>query len=420
MDLRSLLGLSPREERSYAGYAGPIASLGDPWHLFGFGRKSDSGEVVTSQTAMQQATVNACVRLISESIASMSPILYEKSGTGRKEAFSHPLHDILALEPNEDCSAFTLWDAFVGSIALTGNGYLEITRNGSGAVTGLYFLNPHVTNAYMTPNGALTYRTGDGLQAGQFRELRATSVVHVPWFSLNGITGISVIEQNRAAIGGAIAMDKHAGRFFANNATPSGILSSPKKYKPEDKTRMRTEWETLQSGANQHRIAVLDDELKFEQISISQADSQFLESRNMSRQEICGLFRVHPSQIGDTARVAGETYAAQQLTFLNFCLRPWLNRIGQELTRKLLRGLPNYSITHDVSTLLELDFETQMKGFAAGRQWGFYTANEIRAKLGENPYPAPEADLLICPVNMMSAARLSLPPSKPTETVMNE
>ncbi|SNS77761.1 phage portal protein, HK97 family [Granulicella rosea] len=369
---------------------------------------------------MQQSSVNSCVRLISESVASMSPILYVKSGEGRAEAFSNPLHDILCLQPNPDCSAFTMWDSFVGSIALTGNGYLEITRNGSGTINGLWYLHPLQTTAYRATDGSLFYRTTDGLSARESRELPAKDVIHVPWHSTNGVTGMSVIEQNRNAIGGAIAMDKHAGRFFANNATPSGVLTTDKQVKPEVKLQMRNDWEEMQSGTNQHRVAVLDQDLKFQQITISNEDSQFLESRNMSRQEICGLFRINPSQIGDTSRVAGETFAAQQLTFLVDCLRPWLNRISQELHRKLLVGLPGYTIEHDISDRLRVDFKTQMDGFAVARQWGFATANEVRKELGQNPFPGEEANVLLSPVNMMDAKKLLLPPAPATQVTLNE
>ncbi len=418
MNLRSLFGLRI-EQRNYAG---PVTDLNGsaPWQFLSGGRGSDSGEIVNSHTAMQQASVNACVRLISSSIASMSPILYVKSGTGRQEAFAHPLHRILTLEPSTDCSAFTMWDCFMGSILLTGNGYLEISRNAAGMVTGLWCLHPHQTTAYRLTDGSLMYRTTDGLSAGAARELPAKNVIHVPWFTTNSVVGVSAIENARNCIGAAIAMDKHTGRFFANGATPSGVLSTIQKVKAEDKTKMRAEWEELQSGANQHRVAVLDQDLKFQQISISNEDSQFLESRKYTREEIAGLFGLQPSQIGDVSRVAGETFAAQQLTFLTDCLRPWLNKIKQELTRKLLVGLPTYSIEHDVSDRLKVDFKTMMDGFAVGRQWGFYTANEVRKALGENPFPVPEADMLLVPVNMMDAKKLSLPSATPTQVTLNE
>ena len=318
-----------------------------------------------------------------------------------------------------------LWDSFVSSIALTGNGYLELTRNKQKDVAGLWFLNPASVQPIRQADGSIAYRTSEGLAPGNFKLLQAADVIHVPWHSLNGVTGISPIAQARNAIANSIAMDKFNGRFFANNATPSGILTLPTgmKVKSEDKPKMRKDWEDQQLGGNQHRINILDQGATFTPITISQADSQFLESKNYTRQEICGLFRIHPSQIGDTARVAGETYAAQQLTFLNDCLRPWLNRIQQELTRKLLpksQALTSkYSISHDVSDRLKMDLKSQMEAFATARQWGLITANEARMELGLNPGGA-ECDVYLTPLNMVDAKKLLLPEVAPTQVVENE
>lgn len=399
----------------------PISQAAN-WLSFGNGG-SDSGEAVNSNTAMQTATFNACVRLISSSIASMNPILYQRSGKGKQEAFSNSLHDLLCMEPNPDSTAFTLWDSFVASILLHGNGYIELTRNAQKTVTGLWFLHPATVQVFRQPDGSIAYKTNEGLAPGTYRTLQAGDVIHVPWLSLNGITGISVLDQCRNVVGGMIAMDKYGGRFFANDATPRAVLTSDGKVKPEDKMKMRSDWEELHSRSNQHRIAVLDSGIDIKTLSITNADAEFLASKNYSRQEICGLFGLHASQIGSEARVAGETYAAQQLAFLTDCLRPWLNKIEQELTRKLLPKSQNpggiYSIAHDVSDRLKMDVKSQMEAFAVARQWGIMTANQARAELNLNP-GGPECDVYLSPLNMVDATKLLLPEQAPTQVVLNE
>ncbi|WP_433972766.1 phage portal protein [Tunturiibacter lichenicola] len=402
----------------------PIAQIARWGDLFG-GAGSDSGEVVTPVSAMQTATVNACVRLISQSIAAMKPILYQKSGNGKQEAFDNPLYDILALECNPDATAFTTWESFVASILLTGNGFLEVETNKQGAVIGLWFLPPASVQPYRQSDGSIVYRCSEGLAPGQFRTLKSTQIVHVPGLSFNGVTGVSVIEQARNVIGSNLAMDKFNGRFFANNATPAVILTMPPgtKMKPEDKVKARGDWETLHSGPNQHRVGILDAGLDVKQLSISNADAEFLASRNFTRQEICGLFGLLPSQIGDTARVAGETFAAQQLTFLTDCLRPWLNKIEQELTRKLLPRSQNpgrkYTIAHDVSDRLKMDTKSQIEAFGTARQWGLMTANEARTGLGLNP-GGPECDVFWAPLNTVDAKKLLEPTIAPTTVTLNE
>jgi HK97 family phage portal protein len=419
------LNLSPPERRSNPNTLNnPSVPLGTRaiWGWLDGGHESSAGELVTRHTAVHSATVNACVRLLSNSIASMSPILYQRVGAGRAEAFNNPLHDILALEPNSDSTAYSLWSAFVSSIALTGNGYLEIQRNEDKDATALWFLNPHEVTPVRLPDASLAYRTVEGMAAGASRVLKATDVIHCPWGSQDGVTGHSIISQARQTIGTDLAMDAYQGKFYRNNATPSGIITVPvdKKVKPEDKIQMRQDWEELQGGSNQRRVGILDGGMTFSPLSISQVDSAYLASKNYSRQEICGLFGILPSQIGDTARVAGETFAAQQLTFLVDCLRPWLNLIQQELHRKLIPKFSGLTIEHDISDRLRVDFATQMQGFATAKQWGWINSNQILAKLGENGI-GPVGDVFLTPANMMNADRLldSAPPAptiKPTDT----
>jgi HK97 family phage portal protein len=400
----------------------PIAQIARWGDLFG-GAGSDSGETVTPLTSMQSATVNSCVRLISQSIAAMKPILYQKAGNGKQEAFDNPLYDILCLECNPDATSFTTWESFVASILLTGNGYLEIETNKQGNVIGLWFLPPATVQPYRQSDGTVIYKCFEGMATGQFRTLKSTQIVHVPGLSFNGVTGISVIEQARNVIGSNLAMDKFNGRFFANNATPAFVLAMEGKVRAEDKVKARQDWETMHSGPNQHRVAILDQNTQVKQLSISNADAEFLASRNFTRQEICGLFGLLPSQIGDTARVAGETFAAQQLTFLTDCLRPWLNKIEQELTRKLLPRSQNagrkYSISHDVSDRLKMDTKSQIEAFGTAKQWGLITSNEARTELGLNP-GGPECDVFWAPLNTVDAKKLLEPTVAPTTVVLNE
>jgi phage portal protein BeeE len=121
--------------------------------------------------------------------------------------------------------------------------------------------------------------------------------------------------------------------------------------------------------------------------------------------------------------VAGETFEAQQLTFLTDCLSMWLGKIRQELTRKLLPKSQNpgrkYSIAHDVSGRLKMDRKSQMEAFAIARQWGLMTANQARELLDLNP-GGPECDLYLSPLNMVDAKLLLLPPKTPTQVTQNE
>lgn len=412
------LGLN-REARSNP-LESPAVPLGSPvgWHWLEGSRGSDAAEVVNPHTSMAQATVNGCVTLLANAVASMTPILYEKTDNGKVEAQSHPLHRLLSLEPNPESSAFTMWSSFMASILLWGNGYIEIQRDGVGNVLGLWFRRPETITPLRQSDGSLVYRCTEGLPAGHFRTLSPRQVVHIPaGFSVDGVSGISVIAQARNAIGGSIALDKFGNRFFANYAMPQLALLTKGQIKPEVKSQMRQDWELLQRGANQHRVAVLDQDTDIKTLSIPNADAQWIESRKLSREEICGLFALKPSQIGSEARVSGETYSQQSLDFLVTTVNPWLARIRQELTRKLLAGL-QYEIRHDVSDRLRLDVKSMMDAFSVARSFSIMTSNECRKELGLNP-GGPECDVFWRPVNMVDARQTGQPDPTPKEGADN-
>ena len=398
------LGLAVPEQRS--ALESPVVPLAShaAWSWFEGSRTSDAAESVNPATAFATATANACVQLLASSVATATPKLYRRVGAGKAEAFHSPLHNLLSLEPNPECTSHTLWSSFVLSMALWGNGYAEIQRNGLGTVLGLWFVNPASVTPFRKVDGSLAFRTTAlGQSTPAVRVIEAENMIHVPWLSSDGVTGISPIQAARNAFGSDIAMERSAGRFFGNFSVPQLALLTKKLIKPEVKHQMRSDWEAIQSGSNQHRVAILDGEMDLKVLSVSNADSQFLESRKFSREQICGMFGLKPSQIGSESRVSGETFSGQQLDFLTGTLGPLLKKIEQELTRKLLAGLPSYSIRHDVSDRLRLDIKSQMDAFSIGRQWGLMTSNECRRELGMDP-GGPECDEYWRPVNMVDAS----------------
>ena len=194
------LGLSPPPETRSNILESPAVPLSSPaaWGLWNGWGESSAGELVNDRTMMHSSTVNACVSLLSSSIASMSPILYQRQGAGRSEAFNNPLHDILALEPNEDSTAFTLWHGFMSSILLTGNGFLEVQRDDKGTPVSVWYRDPRQVQIIRQADGSLAYRTSEAMTTGTTRTIKAANCVHVPWhLSYDGVTGISALTQAR-------------------------------------------------------------------------------------------------------------------------------------------------------------------------------------------------------------------------------
>ena len=164
----------------------------------------------------------------------------------------------------------------------------------------LWPLNPHQVTPLRDMQGNLVYRVNvaqDG-EPAEYKVLDKADVLHVRLFGFTGLTGISVIDMQRQAIGLAIGQNRHAARLFKNSSVPALALinKSPLAMSPVDKVKAREDWETLQTGASQHRIAILDADFDIKQLGLTNEQSQFLQSRQLSIEEIAGIFKVpsHP------------------------------------------------------------------------------------------------------------------------------
>jgi len=371
-----------------------------------------SGEMVNEAIALQHITVYAAVRCIAESVGSLTLRLYKRLDRGRQEAVENPIYRMLTISPNDEMSAPVVWESVTGSMALTGNSYLEILRNANGDPVGIYPLSPLLTTPVRLPNKQLAYKTSVGVTDGHTRIIAAKDVLHFPLFSWDGLKGLSPIAQARQAIGLARAAEKFGSKFFGNGSRPGGLLTPNGKIDEKELINFRKFWEAANGGENQGRIGVLPQSWNYTQLGLSPEDSQFLETRQFSRTDIAALFRLPPHMVGDTTRLSNGNAEQQSLSFVTDTLRPYLVRIEKEIQRKLLPEDGSLFAEFDVSERLRGDFATTMQGFATGKQWGFYSTNQVLEKLGENPI-GPEGDVYWAPVNMTNAANLIAPAADP-------
>ena len=400
----------------------PLGGVGFEWaYEVGGGSATVSGEAVNNDVALRIVTVYACIRTLAHAVGSLPLVLFERTSSGAKEAESNPLHYILGSQPNVEMGRQRMWAAVVTGLMLDGNAYLQISRNVAGQVAELYPLNPTVTEPFRQPNGVLAFRTQQGQKNGSWKTLPANEVCHFALLSLDGLRGLSPIQQAREALGLARAAEKSGARLFGNGARPGGILTAPADLTDEQKLQAKSQWDKTHGGSNQGGTAVLPGDWKYEPLTLSPQDAQFIQVREMQRAEICALFGVPPSKAGDTSRLSNNNHEQMNLAFISDTLRPLLSILEDELNRKLMPQLGRqagaYFAKWDLSELQQGDFVTQQKGYALGKQWGWYSTNDVRRKLGENTIDDPQADVYLYPVNMANADQL---PAQADDTNVDE
>lgn len=255
----------------------PTNSTNGSAYRFLFGG-SNSGKSVNERSAMQMTAVYACVRILSESIAVLPVHVYKYTDSGSKEkAIKHPLYRLIHDEPNPEMTSFVFRETLMTHLLLYGNAYAQIIRNGKGEVIALYPLMANRMSVDRDDKGHLYYQyqmqdsDAPTMKNGTVI-LKPSDVLHIPGLGFDGLVGYSPIAMAKNAIGLAIATEEYGAKFFANGATPGGILEYPGTVKNPE--AVRESWTKGFSGNNSHKVAVLEEGMKYTPISISPNEAQ--------------------------------------------------------------------------------------------------------------------------------------------------
>ena len=383
--------------------------------VFYFGT-SGSGKSVTVQSAIQLSTVYACVRVISETIASLPLGIYETVNDGNEKATDHPLYRLLHDEPNSEMTSFVFREVMLAHLLLYGNSYSQIIRSGKNQVIGLYPLLPDHMDVDRDSKGNLTYTytTSDGKTVS----IKPRDVLHIPGLGFDGVMGYSPIALEKNAIGLGIASEEYGSKFFSNGARPSGILTHPNTVK--NPKALRESWNSAYGGSsNSNRVAILEEGMKFEPIAIPNNEAQFLETRKFQVDEICRIFRVPPHLVGNLEHATFSNIEHQSIDFAVHTIRPWLVRIEQAMNRALRseQEKGRFFVQFNIDGLMRGDYKSRMEGYAIGRQNGWLSANDIRALENQNPIPADQGgDAYLVNGNMISISTAMKQQTEETKT----
>ena len=346
---------------------------------------STAGKNVNERSAMQMTAVYACVRILSEAIAGLPLHMYRyKDDGGKEKAFDHNLYHLLHDEPNPEMASFVFRETLMTHLLLWGNAYAQIIRNGKGEVIALYPLMPNRMTVNRDSNGMLYYqyqKSNDDAPTmeGSSVILSQSEVLHVPGLGFDGLVGYSPIAMAKNAIGLSIAAEEYGAKFYANGAAPSGVLEHPGVLK--DPAKVRDSWNAAFGGSsNSHKVAVLEEGLKYTPISISPNEAQFLETRKFQIDEIARIFRVPPHMVGDLEKSSFSNIEQQSLEFVKYTLDPWVVRWEQSLSRALLSEdeKKSYFFKFNVDGLLRGSYHERMQGYSIGIQNGFMCPNDVR------------------------------------------
>lgn len=352
---------------------------------------ASSGSAVNERSALSVAAVLACTSLLADMVAKLPLEMFQRTKSGPKPITRHPAIRVLN-RPSDLHTSFELRQLMMMGKGLGGNGYARVFRNGSFDPVAIEWVAPcDVTTQLIQRGGGqsfITYRhKGAALTRGE--------MLHLKWYSRDGVLGISPITLLRESIGTSLAQTQAAGKLMRDGTQFPGYLISNQTLSPDKIKDAREEWERQHAGSrNAGRVPILNGIFDFKQTSgMSMVDAQFIESRRFELQEIARHYRIPPFLIGDsTASTTWGTGIEQQtLGFLNFCLDPHLTAFEQALEATLLTSeeiAAGYYFRFDRDELASVSRQDTAAYFQTMRGIGVYSVNDIRRKLDEPTIPA--------------------------------
>lgn len=366
------------------------------------------GITVTPETALRCPAVYAPIRLLAGTISILPAELFLRTANGgRERADALPLYDLIHARPNGWQTSAQFRRLMTERLLGWGNAYARI-RN-PGAPSALEPLHPARICPYRASDNRVWYSYQPA--SGPAETLADDEVLHLrygPACDDEGLRAESPLRLNRETVALAMAATEYLSRFFANAATPRGVIKVPTTITdPKVRDRMRAQWEERYGGlANAHRIAILDGGMEFQALSMSNQQAQFLELYRQIAVEIASkLFGIPPHMVGDTEKATsfGAGIEQQNIAYVVHTVQPVLEEWEQALDVSLLTaaGRRRMFFEFNVDGLLRGDFKGRMEGYALMIQWGLATPNEVRRWM--NLVPLEGGDQRLQPLNMAPA-----------------
>lgn len=356
------------------------------WDVFNTNR-STSGVVINEENAMSLSGIYAGVRVYADAISCLPIDIIRETSNSKVKDFKHPNYVLLAHQPNSLMTSYVWRSIVVPYILLWGNSYniIEFEKGGSFRPKAIMPIHPNNVVNIKIEGGSLMYFIQ--LDDGTKMKIDQSQMLHFRGLG-NNIVGKSVLDYAADCLGGAKATEIFGNKFFANGATPTAVLSTDAILDTPSYTNIQNSWNKVYQGVNNsNKTAILEQGLKYSQVSIPQDAAQFLETKKFSIEDQARWMKLPPHMIGDLTHATFTNIDAQDLNLVKHSILPLVKNMEQEIDRKLFRVQErgNTFVKFNLEGLLRGDIKTRYEAHKIGIQNGFMTLNEARMIEGFNP-----------------------------------
>ena len=373
---------------------------------------SASGETISKEQAIRVATVWSCVRVLSETIASLPICLYYKDDNNRKIKLNdNPLNKLIGEQPSPLYNSFMFFERALVDLSFDGNFCAYIERNQGGLPIGLHPIQFNDVDVFTSPDGReVYYEVTQNIDTPYpvVGKVQSMNMIHIKGLSFDGIIGKPPIQAAAETLGISIALDKHAGSWFKNGSHMGGVLKHPGTLKPETAKRLKQSWSANYQGTvNSGKTAILEEGMDWVSRTVPNNQAQFIESREYQVSDICRVFRVPNHLVNDLTKSSYNSIESQQIDFVVHTITPWIRRIESELNAKLIptkeRGYQYFKF--NLTALLRGDSKSRADYYRTLVNIGVMSPDEVRSLEDMNPM-GQESEKVYMQSNMMPLDKL--------------
>lgn len=350
---------------------------------FSFSSRKFAGVNVNPNTALAHDTVFACVRDKAESIGQLPVLLRRTSGDKTETVKQGREYRIFTRRPNDFQTMQEFIEMIVAALELRGNFYAYISRNKYGNISEILpFVNQTGVCPNLSTDGRVyyTYVTNDNKPAMAFA---GADIIHIKNFTLNGFLGASAIHYGARSIGISISQEDYLASLMADGVMPKGILTTPNVFKdPNAIDRLKEQWAAYSGAKNSGKTPILENDLKYQAMSISPADADLISQRGFSREQVCGIMRVPPTRIGVSVQGSKRDLEEENRDYYQNKLMPIVTKIESAINYVLPDHL---NIKIDERGFIRGNYKALVDAVTAEFKMGGISMNEMRIDLGRDP-----------------------------------
>lgn len=381
---------------------GTVINSGGLFSLFG-STTTKNGTAVNQNSALTLSAFYNAVDIISNDYAKLPKGVFQKTNNGREKRSKHNLQYLISTKPNQYMTSFMFDKMIIAHAILKGNGYAIIERHpNTAAPVALQLVDQNKTPVTVIKyDNGLFYKVGESLIA-------AEDMYHIPGFSLNGITGISVISYAAISLGTALSSQEFASDYYKAKGIGTAVVTSAKSIEPDGKIRLANALNARLNETGDWKTVVLDETGSFQHIKITPQEAQFLTTNKYAIAEVARWLNIPVHKLKDNSDTNNSISENQELMYAADSIVPWARKNEQEANCKLFTKAEQkdgYYIKANIGALLQSDKKTQAEFFSKLIFSGVYTRNEVRNLLDMNSIDGLDAPLT--PVNAQTMEQIN-------------